>query len=149
MSRYKTHMFSANVEEFESWVKEGVEAIPEKFRSRIANVAFLVDEEPTKEQRKQNRLRSNETLLGLYEGIPRPARGEGYGGLVMPDRITIFKKQIEEAAIADMRQFGASAEVFREMVRKLVIDTVWHEVAHHFGLDEVAVRQREKQRSKK
>ncbi len=157
-------MFEVSLEAFETFVKEGVEAIPGKFRSRITNVAFLIDENPTVEQRKQNKLRPHETLLGLYEGIPRPARGENYGGLVMPDRITIFKKPIEtEALLLVEERFSnsihvytiaksADAEkerVFRFEVRKLVMDTVWHEVAHHFGLGEERVEEREKEREKR
>ena len=129
-------MLEVSKEEFESFVREGVDAIPVKFRSLIKNVGFLVDNEPTAEQRRQNQLRPGETLLGLYEGIPRPARGAEYGGLVMPDRITIFKKPIE-----------AEGDTGEE-IRKLVIDTVWHEVAHHFGLDEREVRKREGHRKK-
>ncbi|MSU56380.1 MAG: metallopeptidase family protein [Candidatus Taylorbacteria bacterium] len=127
-------MCTVTLEEFEMFVREGVEAIPEKFRSRITNVAFLTDEEPTAKQRAENGLVPEETLFGLYEGIPRPARGEGYGGLVLPDRITIFKRPIEEDSCT------------REEIRKHVIDTVWHEVAHHFGLDEEAVEKRERER---
>ncbi len=149
-------MFKVSLEEFESFVKEGVEAIPEKFRSRIKNVAFLIDQNPMAEQRKQNSLRPRETLFGLYEGIPHPARGEGYGGLLMPDKITIFKKPIEAEArlltrvrFSDKVRTYAIAErnkVFRREVRKLVVDTVWHEVAHHFGLTEENVEERERQR---
>ena len=127
-------MYRVSVEEFESFARAGVNALPEKFRSLIKNVAFLVDEEPTLLQRKQSQLRSDETLFGLYEGIPRPTRGESYGGLVLPDRIIIFKKPIEAEAQS------------REEVRRHVIDTVWHEVAHHFGLDERAVEHREQER---
>ena len=129
-------MFEVSREEFERFVGEGVEAIPERFRTLIENVAFLVDDVPTEEQRRENHLHPNETLLGLYEGIPRPARGEGYGGLVLPDRVTIFKTPIEEASDS------------KEDVRKYVIDTVWHEIAHHFGLDEAAVEKRELERQK-
>ncbi len=127
-------MFQVTLEEFESFVREGVEAIPEKFRTLLSNVAFLIEDEPTEKQRRENNLHTHETLFGLYEGVPRPARGEGYGGLVLPDRITIFKKPTEEAA-------GS-----REGVRKIVCDTVWHEVAHHFGLDEEGVARRERER---
>lgn len=145
-----------SLEEFESFVKEGVEAIPKKFRARIKNVAFLVHEQPTPKQRREQKLRPRETLFGLYEGIPHPARGEGYGGLVLPDRITIFKQPIEaEARFLLEEQFSNSVlqhtiakwkEVFRNHVRQLVIDTVWHEVAHHFGLDEAGVEKRERER---
>ena len=153
-------MFSTSREEFESFVKEGVEAIPKKFRTRINNAAFLVHERPTAEQRRQNKLRPRETLFGLYEGIPHPARGENYGGLVMPDRITIFKQPIEaEARLLTDEYFskylrphafakrGAEWEqAFRDNERKLVTKTVWHEVAHHFGLDEERVARRESER---
>ena len=142
--------------EFEEFVSEGVAAIPEKFRALIKNVAFLVADRPTVKQREQNNLRADETLLGLYEGVPRTARGEEYGGLVLPDRITIFKKPIEEEAnlvveeqFSNNRRPSAIArpeEVFKKEVRRHVIDTVWHEVAHHFGLDEAAVKQREVER---
>ena len=148
-------MFEVSHEEFESFVVEGVQAIPEKFRALIQNVAFLVDDEPTEEQRKENHLHPGETLFGLYEGIPRPARGEEYGGLVLPDRITIFKHPIEEEAnLCVEEQFSnsvhvytlAKPELFKKEVRQHVIDTVWHEVAHHFGLDEDAVERRENER---
>lgn len=143
--------------EFETFVAEGVAAIPGKFRVLIKNVAFLVAYRPTLKQRRQNDLRTDETLLGLYEGIPRTARGEEYGGLALPDRITIFKRSIEEVAhdwtaerILNKRTLVhyKGARIFRERVRQIVIDTVWHEVAHHFGLNETAVEKREKEREK-
>ena len=153
---YNMPMFSTSREEFESFVREGVEAIPQKFRPRINNVAFLVYAEPTARQRKQNKLHPQETLFGLYEGIPHPARGENYGGLVMPDKITIFKEPIEsEARLLLKEQFSNNIrsyttadrkEMFGREVRKLVVDTVWHEVAHHFGLSEEKVEERERKR---
>lgn len=138
---------------FESFVADGVAAIPEKFRALIKNVAFLVADEPTLTQRRQNNLRANETLLGLYEGIPRTARGEDYGALALPDRITIFTRPIEEAAQDEIARLSPprraeSDEFFSGRVRQIVRDTVWHEVAHHFGLDEAAVKRREKEREK-
>ena len=144
------------LEKFESFVRDGVEAIPSKFCARIKNAAFLVRERPTAAQRRQNGLRPGETLLGLYEGIPHPARGEGYGGLVLPDRITIFKGPIEAEAHSLVEEYFGNgrrprtsatlSEMFKEEVRRLVIDTVWHEVAHHFGLDEAGVARRERER---
>ncbi|OHA21316.1 MAG: hypothetical protein A2849_03205 [Candidatus Taylorbacteria bacterium RIFCSPHIGHO2_01_FULL_51_15] len=129
-------MYTVSLSVFESFVREGVEAVPERFRSRITNVVFLVEEEPTPKQRHDHRLSSRETLFGLYEGVPRTVRGADYGGLVLPDRITIFKKSIEHEAAS------------LEEVRAQVIETVWHEVAHHFGLDETRVQRRESERKK-
>lgn len=120
---------------FEELVHEAYLSLPEKFRNRITNVALLVDDEPTPEQRAQEGLADDETLLGLYQGIPNTARGDTYGvGPTLPDTVTIFQKPIEEAAEGDA-----------EAMRKIVVETIWHEYAHYFGMDEDAVRRREEE----
>ncbi len=159
-------MFRVRREDFDAFVRAGVATIPARFRALIRNAAFVVEEQPSAAQRKRMDLRRGETLLGLYEGVPRTARGGEYGGLVMPDKITIFKQPIEEAARDSCEEDDAVKktersnnlrprliatpdavrEKYLEAVRKIVIDTVWHEVAHHFGLDEGAVAEREKRR---
>ncbi len=113
-------------EEFEKIIEQEFEqAIPEKFRPHIKNVAFLVEDEA-----------SGKDLLGFYHGVPTPERGDWYGmGTTMPDTITLYQKTIEEHA----RETGTPvAQVIRE--------TIWHEVAHLFGMDEHEVRQRESKR---
>ena len=149
-------MYTISQKEFEGMVAYGVQEIPPKFRTRIKNAVFLTADEPTAVQRKEQGLKADETLLGLYEGIPHPARGVEYGNLVMPDKITIFKKPIETEANFLVEEYVSNSirpytiaeqeEMFRREVKKLVVDTVWHEVAHHFGLDEDAVERREKER---
>jgi predicted Zn-dependent protease with MMP-like domain len=62
-------------------------------------------------------------LLGLYSGIPLTER-EAYGGMAMPDRITLYRIPI----CAMCRSEDDVVEVVR--------DTVIHEVAHHFGIDD-------------
>ncbi|TSC68299.1 MAG: hypothetical protein G01um101456_701, partial [Parcubacteria group bacterium Gr01-1014_56] len=67
-------------EEFEKLVAEEFpSAIPEKFRDKIKNVAFLVEDEPSLALRREEHLAANETLLGHYRGIPHTARGGYYG----------------------------------------------------------------------
>ena len=111
-------------------------AVPEKFRARIKNLAVLVEWEPDLDTRHAEGLSDNETLLGLYRGVPNTARGVEYGvGPTLPDTITLFQGPIEEAAGDDP---GRIREVIRE--------TIWHEVAHYFGMDEGEVRKREKDR---
>jgi predicted Zn-dependent protease with MMP-like domain len=124
-------------EEFEQIVAEEFErAIPEKFRPHIKNVAFLIEDEPSEEVRRVEGLQEGETLLGYYHGIPTPARGDWYGmGTTMPDTITLYQKPIEQAATED----GLP-------VAQVVRETIWHEVAHHFGMDEHEVRDREAER---
>ncbi len=122
-------------EAFERLVEEGIERIPERFRNLIDNVAFFVEDEPNALVRQKEGLAEYETLLGYYHGIPTDERGEGYGGLVMPDTIFIYQKPIE-----------AEAGGNRERIREIVAETVWHEIGHHFGLDEHEVRTRERKK---
>jgi predicted Zn-dependent protease with MMP-like domain len=117
-------------EEFEKIVEEGLKAIPEKFLRKLSNVAIVVEDEPTPAQKKKLNIHPNWTLFGLYEGVPQVSRGVNYNA-VLPDKITIFKRPIEQEA--------ADEEDVKEMVK----NTVWHEIAHHFGMDEARVRRAE------
>ena len=120
-------------EEFEKLVAEGYERLPQWVREKITNVALLVEDEPSREVRRQEGLSARETLLGLYHGTPLSVRGEGYGiGMTLPDTITLYQRPIEEVARADGMD-----------VRDVVADTIWHEFAHHFGMNEHEVRARE------
>ncbi|HYG84175.1 MAG TPA: metallopeptidase family protein [Verrucomicrobiae bacterium] len=109
-------------EAFGAIVAEAIDALPEKYGRRLDNVAFVTADQPSPQQREKMRLRHYETLFGLYEGIPQVTRGAGYS-FVLPDKITIFKLPLIAAS--------RTVEELRERTRK----TVWHEVAHHFGLD--------------
>ncbi len=126
-------MQKLNWTEFEKIVVEGIEAIPEKFLRKLDNVAIVIEAEPTPVQKKKLNIRSDWALFGLYEGIPQTHRGINYSA-VLPDRITIFQKPIEEAA-RDV-----------EDIKEIVKNTVWHEIAHHFGMSEDQVRQAEARR---
>jgi predicted Zn-dependent protease with MMP-like domain len=119
-------------EQFEQLVCEGIEAIPKRFLLRLKNVAIVVGDAPTREQLHANGIPEGGMLLGLYEGIPLIERGESYGGLVLPDKITIFKNSIIEEA-------GGDESRLRELVR----DTVWHEIAHYFGYSDSEILLRE------
>ena len=129
-------------EVFEKLVLEAYEKLPEWARKKVDNVALIIEDEPSEEVRMQHNLAYDETLLGHYQGIPVTARGEEYGGMVMPDTITIFKEPILDAADEDC-PLDASDEEYEGMVRKIVDETVWHEYAHYLGMDEDEVRRRE------
>lgn len=120
-------------QEFEALVALGIDEIPERFLRRLSNVAIVIADEPTPEQREKNHLGHDWTLFGLYEGIPLTERGEQYGGLVLPDKITIFKLPILAHAQGDKQE-----------VLKIIRETVWHEIAHYFGMSEEDVERREK-----
>jgi len=122
-------------EQFEKIVTEGIEAIPEKFLKKLKNVAIVIDDEPTPIQKEKLKLRQGWSLFGLYEGVPQISRGANYSA-VLPDKITIFQKAIEAAARSE------------EEIKEIVKNTVWHEIAHHFGMSETRVRQAEAKRRK-
>ncbi len=107
--------------EFEKIVEEAVASLPEAFRKRIDNVVFRVVE--SSNRRQPRRGRREPVLYGLYEGIPLGERGTGYQ-LALPDRITIFKRAIER----DCKT--------RKAMIKCIRETVFHELGHHFGMDE-------------
>ena len=124
--------------QFEKLAVKGYENLPEWVRARIKNVALLIEDEPSSEDRIQEGLGDDETLLGLYKGIPLSARGEFYGvGMTMPDTITLYRLPILEAAEQD-----------KKTVEDVVAETIWHEFAHHFGMNEQEVREREAERDK-
>ncbi|MGH7196240.1 MAG: metallopeptidase family protein [Candidatus Saccharimonadales bacterium] len=108
-------------EDFEKIVSEALDELPQKYVGNMNNVAIVYEDEPSADQRVQLKLRCNESLYGLYQGIPLTARGAGYN-LVLPDKITIFKNTL----VADSRD--------RADLKAKVKHTLWHEIAHHFGL---------------
>jgi predicted Zn-dependent protease with MMP-like domain len=111
-------------------------AVPERFLRAIENVAVLIEDEPSEETRKMEGLAEGETLLGLYRGVSLDRRGGEYGiGATMPDTITLFRLPILEEA----EDMGGD----KSAVRKVIRDTVWHEVAHYFGFEEHEVNERE------
>lgn len=126
-------MISIPPEQFEALVSAGIDAIPEKFLKKLDNVAITIDEAPTKDQLVKNHVGRGYTLFGLYEGVPLIRRWN-YGGGILPDKITIFRRPILEEA--------DSAEEVKEIVK----NTVWHEIAHHFGMDEDEVGAAESRR---
>ncbi len=109
---------------FEEIVKEGIKAIPERFLEKLSNVDIVIEEESSK----------GSNILGLYEGVPQTKRW--HYGQVLPDKITIFKKPIERIAHSE------------EEIKEIVKNTVWHEIAHHFGMDERRVREIEIRKKK-
>jgi predicted Zn-dependent protease with MMP-like domain len=120
-------------ERFEALVAEAVESLPEEFQDRMENVDVVVEDSPSRQQLGKNTPGQGYTLLGLYEGIPLTERTTNYG-LVPPDKITIFQKPIEDSCAS-----GDEVEI-KEQVRQTVI----HEIAHHFGIDDERLDEIEK-----
>ncbi len=117
-------------EEFDKIISEALDSLPQKYIKKMNNVAIVIADEPTDQQREKLKLHCDQTLFGLYEGIPLTTRGSGYSG-VLPDKITIFKLPMFRAS--------NSLDEFSENVRH----TLWHEIAHHFGLDHKRIHELE------
>jgi predicted Zn-dependent protease with MMP-like domain len=99
---------------FEQLVTDALDDVPEDIRELMSNVAVTVEDEPPPGQ----------NLLGLYQGVPLGKRGPYYSG-ALPDKITIYRGPIE-------RMSGGDIDRLRAQVRR----TVFHEIAHHFGISD-------------
>jgi predicted Zn-dependent protease with MMP-like domain len=120
-------------DEFDRLVAGAYARIPARFRKRLKNVALIVEPEPSAAQLARGRVARGSTLLGLYEGRPLTQRSV-FEPFAWPDRIIIFQGPHERLA----RSAGE--------LPRLVADTVWHEVAHYFGMNELEVRAAERKR---
>jgi len=109
-------------ERFHELVGQAFDRLPETHREAIKNVAILVEDDPSEEQRVELKLHCNQTLFGLYQGVPL-AKRQGRTEMFPPDVITLFKNPILSAA-SDERELAEQ-----------IYHTLWHEVAHYFGLD--------------
>jgi len=116
--------------QFREILAEAIDWIPQLYQSRLKNVAFILEDEPTPEQLHKLNLYRGELLFGLYEGLPLPER-QGREKL-LPDKITLFKKPLERVS--------QNLDELKEHVRH----TVWHEVAHYYGLDHKRIHELER-----
>ena len=115
-------------EVYERLVQEAVADLPEELRSRIQNLAIVIEDRPTRVQLRDAGVQPPATLFGLYQGIPLRSRGGWYGN-VLHDKITIFRRPIE-----------AFSHDWDDLVR-IVRETTLHEIGHYFGLTEEQLRQ--------
>jgi len=107
---------------FEELVGLALDAIPEPFAAALDEVAIVIADEPTAEQRRENEIGPDEALYGLYEGVPRTEWGADWATL--PNRITLFRLPLE-ADYADPDDLADEVWL-----------TVVHELAHHLGIDD-------------
>jgi predicted Zn-dependent protease with MMP-like domain len=109
-------MIDVPLDRFEELVGEALDTIPDELAVHLDNVVIVVNDDPPG------------GLYGLYQGIPLTRR-QNYGGMAMPDRITIYRQTI-------LRSAPTEAAVV-DLVRRTVI----HEVAHHFGISDARLRE--------
>lgn len=107
---------------FEALVDRALAAIPAPYSEALREVAVIVEDEPSPEQLEANDLDLNDSMYGLYEGVPRTEYGADWAA--SPNRITLFRLPLEE-------DFPDRVELENE-----VRLTVLHELAHHLGIDD-------------
>jgi predicted Zn-dependent protease with MMP-like domain len=110
-------------EHFVKVVEEVLDSIPQEFRSRIRNVAVLVEGMPPNQTSPSHSEHQRRLLLGLFHGVPT-TRKSTFDLPTGPDHIVLYQKNIEAVC-------SSEAEV-REQIRLTVI----HELGHYFGMDE-------------
>jgi predicted Zn-dependent protease with MMP-like domain len=116
-------MIEISRKEFERLVERALRKLPRRFRTRLENIAVVVEDWADEATLDEMGIEPPDTLYGLYRGTDLTRRDLQYGG-VLPDVIAIYQGPIQE-----------DCETVEEM-EELVRDTVAHEVGHYFGLDD-------------
>lgn len=122
-------MIEVSDDEFQQLIDQALSELPGEHVKNIQNVAILYEDQPTPAQRQRSKLNPYQTLLGLYEGVPLSER-QGMTR-VLPDKITLFKLPLMSRA--------NTLEGLKEEIKH----TLWHEIAHYYGLNHDQIRQKE------
>jgi predicted Zn-dependent protease with MMP-like domain len=107
---------------FDQLVDRAVAGIPQPFRAALDEIAVVIADEPSPEQLRENGLRPDDTLYGLYEGVPLDEWGGDW--MPIPTRIIVFRLPLEE----DFPDPDDLADEVRV--------TILHELAHHLGIED-------------
>jgi predicted Zn-dependent protease with MMP-like domain len=128
-------MIIVSEEQLDKILAEAMDELPKTHLKAVANVAIVWADEPTLEERRELRLADNMTLFGLYQGVPL-AKRQGRINDYPPGKITIYRGPI-------MRSVNSLAELKEQLKH-----TLWHEIAHYFGLDHEQIHDLEKGKPK-
>ena len=110
--------------DLEAIVVDALERLPEPFRERLGSVAIVIEDEPSPTQLASVGARG---LFGLYQGVPRTRFGADSSPV--PSKITIFRGPLMRAHRTPERLVAG------------VTDTVYHEIAHHFGISDARLHE--------
>ena len=118
-------------QQFDELITAAMNELPQQYIRNLNNVAVVMADEPSAEQLTRQGVRHGHLLLGLYEGVPLTQRGAGYQ-FVLPDKITLFKHPLILVSDSD------------EALRANIKRTLWHEIAHHYGMNHADIDRVEK-----
>jgi predicted Zn-dependent protease with MMP-like domain len=110
--------------DLEGLVVRALEGLPEPFRDQLGGVAIVIEDEPTPAQLASVGVRG---LFGLYQGVPRTRFGAD--SAAVPSKITIFAGPLRRAHRSP------------DALAAGVADTVYHEIAHHFGISDARLHE--------
>jgi predicted Zn-dependent protease with MMP-like domain len=113
---------------FEQHVADALRRIPRRFRNAMANLAILVEDEPSPDLLAEMDIEPPDTLFGLYQGTPLTERTWSYGN-ALPDRILLFQGPHE-------RESDTEGELVVSIGETLI-----HEIGHYFGLSEEEIEE--------
>lgn len=113
-------------DKFEKVVLNTLESLPDKFKGKIKNLGIVIEEGDISTALKDKKRISAKYTLGLYEGVPNTLKAGRTN--ILPDKITIYKKSLEEISHND--------EALEKNIRRVIL----HELGHYFGLDEKKLR---------
>jgi len=111
---------AARANAFERLVDRALAGIPEPYRSALGEVAIVIEDEPSRDQLRENGIPAGDSLYGLYEGVPRAEYAADWA--IEPNRISLFRLPLED-------DFPDPVDLETE-----VRITVLHELAHHLGI---------------
>ena len=122
-------MFQVSDKEFHEIVDQSLMELPKLHINALKNIAIIVEDQPNQEKRSELKLKPYQSLFGLYEGVP-VSRRQG-NTKILPDKITLYKLPIE-SSVNDL--LG---------LKEQIKHTLWHEIAHYYGLDHKAISELE------
>ncbi len=112
---------------FDQLVVDAIHELPQNLKDRLSNVSVMVEDKPSSSVLDKLGLMKNRTLLGLFQGVPLNKKSVWQSG-TMPERITLFQKNIEMLCHSD------------EEIKERIKQVVRHEVAHFVGFTEEEIR---------
>jgi predicted Zn-dependent protease with MMP-like domain len=108
--------------QFRDLVARALDSVPEPFAGALDDVAVVVEDAPSPQQRRELGLGPGDDVYGVFEGVSRTEWASDWA--VIPNKITLFRTALEE-------DFEDAAELEHE-----VRVTVLHELGHYLGIDE-------------
>lgn len=113
-----------STDDFEAFVAQTIDALPNRFRDHIARVAVIIEPVPADEDLNDD---LSPTILGLFAGAMITEESHLDPTPSLPPRVVLYQRNLE--------RHGESPEQLAEDIQV----TVLHELAHLFGHEDDAM----------